>query len=325
MKRLAALALGVPAILVAGLALGPGDVRAGETDQDGKKVEKRVVVRHAGGSRLGVGLEDTEGDVRGTKVRSVEEGSPAEKAGIKEGDVIVRFDGEAVRSASQLARLVGETPAGRSVAIEVTRGAATQTLTATLAEGGRRVHVFSGDGLPGMREFNLEMPEWDVEVPEPPSPPDAPAPPHAGVAPHAPMAPRAPMPPHAWSWKSDDGHDMVFRMMGGGPRRLGIEYMEIGEQLAGYFKLGGKTGVLVSSVDVDGPAGKAGMKAGDIVLKLGSETIDDGDDLREAVSEAEGGQEVTVTVQRDGRPLDLKVTLAKPEMKMKHRSAGVSM
>jgi len=316
MKRLAALALGAPAILVAGLALGPGDLRAGETDQDGKKVEKRVVVRHAGGSRLGVGLEDTEGDVRGTKVRSVEDDSPAQKAGIKEGDVIVRFDGEAVRSASQLARLVGETPAGRSVAIEVTRGGATQKLSATLAEGNRRVRVFSGDGLPGMREFNFEMPEWEVEAPEPPSPPHAPAPPHA------PMAPRVPM-PHAWSWKSDDGRDMVFRMLGGGPRKLGIEYMEIGEQLAGYFKLGGKTGVLVSAVSADGPAGKAGMKAGDIVLKLGAEAIADGDDLREAVAEAEGGQEVTVTVQRDGRPLDLKVTLAKPETKMRRRSTGI--
>ena len=321
MKRLAALALGVPAILLAGLALGPGGVRAGETDQDGQKIEKRVVVRHAGGSRLGVGLEDTEGDVRGTKVRSVEEGSPAEKAGIKDGDVIVRFDGEAVRSASQLARLVGETPAGRSVAIEVTRGGATQKLTATLAEGSSRVRVFSGDGLPGMHQFNFEMPEWDVEAPEPPEPP---SPPHAPMPPHAPKAPRAPM-PHAWSWNSDDGHDMVFRMLGGGPRKLGIEYMEVGEQLAGYFKLGGKTGVLVSSVDAEGPAGKAGMKAGDIVLKLGTKAIQEGDDLRDAVAAAEGGTEVTVSVQRDGRPLDLKVTLAKSETKMRRRSTGVSL
>jgi C-terminal processing protease CtpA/Prc len=324
MKRLAALALGVPAILLAGLALGPGDVRAGETDQDGQKIEKRVVVRRGGGSRLGVGLEDTEGDVRGTKVRSVEEGSPAKKAGIEEGDVIVRFDGEVVRSASQLARLVGETPAGRAVAIEVTRGAATQKLTATLAEGKARVRVFSGDELPGMREFNIEIPDWDVEAPEPPSPPHAPAAPHAPMPPHAPMAPRAPM-PHAWSWNSDDGHDMAFRMLGGGPRKLGIEYVELGEQLASYFKLAGKAGVLVSSVDPDGPAGKAGMKAGDVVLKLDAQAIQDGDDLRDAVAAAEGGQQVTVTVQRDGRPLDLKVTLAKPETRTRRRSTGVSL
>jgi len=312
MKHLAALALAAPALVVAGLVLGPGDVRGGEKDQDEskveKKVEKRVVVRHAGGGMLGVGLDDTEGDLRGAKVRSVEGGSPAEKAGIKEGDVIVRFDGEAVRSASQLARLVAETPAGRSVAIDVNRGGATQKLTATLAEGGRRVHVFSGAGLPGAPEFAFETPELDIQVPEPP---------------RAPAAPHPPVAPHVWGWKSDDFGDRAFRFLVGGPRKLGIEYLEIGEQLAGYFKLSGKSGVLVSSVDADGPAGKAGMKAGDLILKLDAETIKAGDDLRQAVAEAEGGKEVTVTVQRDGRPIDLKVTLGKPETEIRHRSTGI--
>lgn len=324
MKRLTTLALAVPAVLVAGLALGRVDARAGEKDGEQKKVEKQVVVRHAGGGRLGVSLADTEGDVRGAKVRSVEEGSAAAKAGIKEDDLVVRFDGEAVRSASHLARLVGETPAGRAVPIEVTRAGATQKLTATLAEGNRRVRVYSR-GLPGMREFDFEVPEWDVEVPEPPAPPHAPSAPHAPMLPHAPMPPPAPAAPHVWSWKGDDGSDMVFRMLGGGPRRLGVEYMEIGEQLASFFKLPGKSGVLVSSVDADGPAAKGGMKAGDVILKVGAETIADGEDLREAVAEAEGGQEITVTVQRDGRPLDLKVTLAKPETKVRRRSAGVSL
>jgi serine protease Do len=302
MKRLAALALAVPAVLLAGFALGPGDVRAGEKDEP-KKVEKRVVVRHAGGSRLGVSLEDTEGDVRGAKVRSVEKDSPAEKAGLKEGDVIARFDGETVRSASQLARLVRETPAGRSVPIEVSRAGATQKLTATLAEGGRGVGVFSGDS----GDFAFEMPDFDVRVPEPPSPP---------AAPHVQAM------PHAWAWRDGGPGDREFRFLGG-PRKLGIEYMEIGDQLAGYFKLAGKSGVLVSSVDADGPAAKAGMKAGDVIVKIDGGAIEDGGDLREAVDKAEGGKEVTVTVQRDGRPLDLKVTLAKPEPLFRHRSAGI--
>ena len=317
MKRLAALALAVPAILLAGLALGPGDVRAGEQDRDEKKVEKRVIVRPAGRSMLGVGLDETEGELRGAKVRSVEEGSPAEKAGIKDGDVIVRFDGAAVRSAGQLARLVGETPAGRAVAVDVNRGGATQKLTATLVEGRHGVHLFGGGGLPGMHEFDLETPDIDIEVPEPPEPP---APPHAPDAPGVPGAPLPPRTPHAWSWNSDEGGNRIFRMMGGGPRKLGIEYMEVGEQLAGYFKLSGKTGVLVSSVDADGPAARGGMKAGDVILKVGTEAIPDGHGLREAVSAAEGGKEVSVTVQRDGRPIDLKVTLAKPEPKVRHRS-----
>ena len=312
MKRLAALALAVPAVLLAGFALGPGDVRAGEKDEPKKeeprKVEKRVVVRHAGGSRLGVSLEDTEGDARGAKVRSVEKDSPAEKAGLEEGDVVVRFDGETVRSASQLARLVRETPAGRSVPIEVSRGGATQKLTATLAEGHRGVSVLSGDG----GDFAFDMPDFDVQVPEPPTPPAAP---HLHVM------------PHAWGWNNADGEfrfgDRNFRFFAGGPPKLGIEYMEVGEQLAGYFKLASKSGVLVSSVDPEGPAAKAGMKAGDVILKVDGEAIEDGGDLREAVDKAEGGKEVTVTVQRDGRPLDLKVTLAKPERLLRHRSAGI--
>lgn len=296
MKRLAALALAASAALAAGLVLGPGHLRAGEKDKDVEKVEKRVIVRSPGGSWLGVSLADTDADRRGAKVRSVEDGSPAEKAGIRGGDVIVRFDGETVRSASQLARLVRETPAGRTVAIEVTRDGGTQKLSATLAEGSERT-----------RALTLDLPDLDIEVPPVPSPPHAPLPPG----------------PHVFSWRGDDGRDLVFRMFGGGPRKLGIEYMEMGEQLAAYFKLGDRQGVLVTSVEADGPAGKAGMKAGDVVLKFDGKAIGDGSDLREAVSEAEGGAEVTITVQRDGRPMDLRVTLAKPEPRVRRRSVGI--
>jgi serine protease Do len=307
MKRLSALALAVPVALLAGFALGPGDARAQARDPEGekeKKVEKRVVVRHAGGTRLGVSLEDTEGDVRGARVRSVEKDSPAEKAGLKEGDVVVRFDGEAVRGASQLARLVRETPAGRSVAIEVARGGARQTVNATLAEGSRGLRVFGGD-----EDFAVDVPDFDVRVPEPPTPPGVP---HARAM------------PHAWAWNDGGFGDRNFRFLVGGPRKLGIEYMDVGEQLAAYFKLAGKSGVLVSSVDADGPAAKAGMKAGDVILKLDGKAVEDGDALREAISEAEGGSEVTVTVQREGRPLDLRVTLAKPEEpKLRHFSTGI--
>ena len=311
MKRQIALAAGAAVAVAGSLALGPGNVRAFGSHDEDQKIEKRVVVR-TGGGRLGIAIDDPAGDARGALVRSVDEGSAADKAGLKEGDVVVRFDGESVRSASQLARLVAETPAGRAVAVEVTRGGATQKLTATLAERGRGFR-FEGDG----HDWSFAMPE-PPDVPEPLEAPIAPRAPHA---PHPPKAPRAPM---AWSWSGDDG--FMVHKLGGGPRKLGIEYMELGEQLAGYFKLSGKTGVLVTSVDADGPAGKAGVKAGDVVTKLGSDAIADGEDLRESVARAEGGSQVTLTVQRDGRPVELKVTLAKPEPLLKKREArGVSL
>lgn len=305
--RFAAVAAGAAVALVASLALGPGDVRAsGRDDDDREVIEKRVVVRHGGG-RLGVSIRDTSGDTRGAEVRSVAEDSAAAKAGIKEGDVITRFDGEAVRSAGQLGRLVAETPGGRTVAIEVSRGGATQKLQATLAEGGGSTWAFSGEWP------HVRVPDFDVVVP------------HAPPAPPAP--PRAPRPghPNVWSWNDDDGRAFHFELLGGGPRKLGIEYMELGEQLAAYFKLEGKSGVLVTAVDADGPAAKAGMKAGDVILKLAGETVADGGDLREALSEAEGGSEVTVSVQRDGRAVELKVTLAKPRERKQREARGVSL
>lgn len=315
MNRRVALTTGAAAVVLASVFLALGDVRAGGRDDDDqvRKIEKKVVVR-SGGGRLGVTIGDTTGEPRGAAVRTVSDDGAASKAGIREGDVIVRFDGEAVRSASQLARLVSETPADRKVAIEVSRAGATQKLEATLAEG-RRIRFSGPDGDAAVREWAFEMPEWPAEPPDPPLPPAAPG------APRAPRALRGPM-PHAFAWNGDGG-DFVFEMLGGGPRKLGIEFMELGEQLAAYFKAG-TSGVLVTSVDEGGPAAKAGIKAGDVIARLAGKAIADGGDLRDAVRDAEG--DVAITVTRDGRPVELKVTLLKPEGRARRRQArGVSL
>jgi serine protease Do len=102
--------------------------------------------------------------------------------------------------------------------------------------------------------------------------------------------------------------DLVW--LGRGPRKLGIEYQEVEGQLAKYFKLSEESGVLVTSVEAEGPAGKAGVKAGDVILELDGRKIGDGDDLRRAVAKAEPGREVGLTIQRDGRSLELKITPA---------------
>ena len=78
----------------------------------------------AGGSRIGLSIEDVaDNDAadEGAVVRNVRPESPAESAGFTEGDIMVEFDGERVRSARQLTRLVQETPAGRTVGAAVMR------------------------------------------------------------------------------------------------------------------------------------------------------------------------------------------------------------
>ena len=64
-------------------------------------------------------------------MKDVGEGTPAADAGFEAGDVVVEFDGERVRSATQLSRLVWETPAGREVSATVMRDGIRRTLPVT--------------------------------------------------------------------------------------------------------------------------------------------------------------------------------------------------
>ena len=74
------------------------------------------------------------GKPQGALIRGVEEGSPAEKAGIEAGDIITRFDGKAIDKASDLPRMVGNTKPGSRVGLTVFRRGASKELTITVAE-----------------------------------------------------------------------------------------------------------------------------------------------------------------------------------------------
>ncbi len=93
--------------------------------------------------RIGVRIDQVSKDVaesiglgrpRGALVRGVEAGSPAEKAGIKAGDIIVKFEGQEVERTSDLPRIVGNTKPGTQSSITVFRRGATKELTVTVAE-----------------------------------------------------------------------------------------------------------------------------------------------------------------------------------------------
>jgi serine protease Do len=71
---------------------------------------------------------------RGALVADVTAGSPADRAGMQAGDVIVRYDGEAVGSSGELPVLVGATPAGDQVPVEVIREGERRTLQVTIGD-----------------------------------------------------------------------------------------------------------------------------------------------------------------------------------------------
>ena len=102
----------------------------------------RAVVVSRSGSYLGVGAIDIDEErakalnlkeARGVEIKSVDADSPAAKAGLKEGDVVLDYNGTPVAGFEQFARLVRETPSGRQARLTVWRAGSTQTITATIA------------------------------------------------------------------------------------------------------------------------------------------------------------------------------------------------
>jgi serine protease Do len=82
---------------------------------------------------IGISIEDQKES--GALIRRVEPNSPAERAGLKEGDVIVEFNKEQVIGVQHLTRLVRETPVGRTVDIKIRRDNREQTFQVTTERG----------------------------------------------------------------------------------------------------------------------------------------------------------------------------------------------
>ncbi len=104
-------------------------------------VARQVVTSNHGTSYLGVAVVDIDAErakalnlkeERGVEVKSVKEDSPAAKAGIREGDVVLEFNGQRVEGTEQFVRLVHEIPSGRNCTLLLSRNGATQTLTAAV-------------------------------------------------------------------------------------------------------------------------------------------------------------------------------------------------
>ena len=80
--------------------------------------------------------------------------------------------------------------------------------------------------------------------------------------------------------------------------------------------LGLKEGVLVEAVNAGGPSEKAGMKSEDVIVAFNNKPVKDFDDLVGRVSQTPVGSNATVTVDRGGKRMDLKLVIADRELQM---------
>lgn len=194
------------AVLVSALVFAPM-VRGQASPRPQPLMERRIQILEGRGSAIGVSIRDLNADeaakaklprAGGASVQAVEDGSPAAKAGLRVDDVIVEFDGERVRSARHLTRLVQETADGRTIKATIVRNGTRQTLDVTPEASARPVAA------------DIVLPDIQREI-------------ERGM--------RAI--PRNFSFDFDPD----FGFSGSAPRRLGITAAPLTDQLAAYFKV----------------------------------------------------------------------------------------
>jgi len=222
-----------------------------------------------GGGYLGVYAEDISKEnmgryglsqVKGVAITKIVKDSPAEKAGLRVNDVILRIDGENVTSVRKLNRVVSEIAPDQTVRVSISRSGAEQELSATVG------HRNNTAAFRGLLKGNNGNWEWDGP-----------------------------------SFNSEGPWTFAF----GGGRRIGVSTTELTKQLADYFGVTGG-GVLVTSVSEDGPAARAGVKAGDVITAVDGEAVDASGDISRAINKRKDG-EVTLTIIRNKSQQTIKL------------------
>jgi membrane-associated protease RseP (regulator of RpoE activity) len=276
-------------ILAAGVALAQQPAPPAAPEPPDEPFEQNFSFFMSGDGFLGVYAENISREnmgrynvnqVRGVGVTQIVKDSPAEKAGLRKDDVILRIDGENITSVRKLNRIVSELSPDHSVKIAVSRGGSEQEVTATI--GKRSNTSFAGDLFRGQPR----MFKWEGHDPK------------------------------TWKWESplmdpDNLADNLgdFTFMLSNSRRIGVSTMELTKQLADYFGITGGKGVLVTAVTDNGPAAKAGVRAGDVITAVDGEAIDSPGDISRAISKKKEG-DVALTVIRNKAQQTIRVTPA---------------
>lgn len=238
---------------------------------------------------LGVMLQDVTpsmakalqmGDQTGVMISEVIDDSPAAKGGLEDGDVILEFNGKTISDNGDLTKAVRGTSPGDQVDLVVLRGGKNKNLTVEVGKSeSKNVWVIAeGDKghAPHVKHFegeNVMVFEGDDDD---------------------------------FVWTT--GKNMPFGMnLDRG--YMGVHLDNLNEQMGEYFGVEGGKGALVTEVIEDSPAAAAGLKAGDVIVKIGESDIDSPEALHEAMAETEAEQQMAVSVIRKGQSKSLSVTL----------------
>ena len=239
---------------------------------------------------LGVDIRDVTEDqvsvlklkeTRGAEIVGVDHDGPACKSGLLVHDVILQMNGQTIEGSEQLRRMLRETPAGRQVTFNVSRDGQPHTFTTQMAN-----------------RDEVEKQAWEnrYTVPEPEGSSSI-------FRLHGNSFFKSS--PSAGSVKGT--HSFLGTSMLVSSSYTGAKLEVMGPQLAEFFGAQGSAGLLVRQVDPNSPAADAGLKAGDVVVKLNQMQIVNGSDWTKTIHENRGRQ-VNIVVLRDKKEQTLTLT-----------------
>ena len=215
-------------------------------------------------------------DAHGAEVTLVDHDAPAGKSGLKVHDVILQLDGQPVENAEQLRHRLLDMPSGRTVSFLVNRDGAPLTINIQLCD----------------RE-ELEHKAWSRHktVPEP-APPT-----RSGFS-------------QTFVGRPSTAVTGILDTVMPKGLYVGAELNPVRTQLADYFGVSSGTGLLVENVDYQSPAARAGLKAGDVVVKVESQQMTSKGDWVKAIRNHRGHL-VQVTVMRNKQEQVLTMSAGK--------------
>ncbi len=211
-------------------------------------------------------------DTHAAEVVMVDHDAPAGKSGLRAHDVILQLNGHPFENVNQLRHRLHDMPSGRTVTLLVIRDGKPLNLSVRLCD--RKL---------------LEQEAWSNHL-------RFPAPPASGSS---------------FVGSSSSGATSFLDAVIPKPFYVGAEVNPVRAQLADYFGVTSGTGLLVENVDSQSPASRAGLKAGDVVVKVESRAMFGRNDWLK-VLRAHRGHLVQVTVVRNKQEQVLTMSAGPP-------------
>jgi serine protease Do len=206
-------------------------------------------------------------DARGAEVVLVDHDAPAGKAGLREHDVVLQMNGQAIEGQDQLRKMLHDSAPGKTVQLVISRDGQQFTVTTQMAN---------------REEVERQAWEQHLTVPEPPTSSDS---------------ADASYSPSATSSSPRAGNSFIGSMLMS-PSYTGAMLEKMSMQLADYFGVSSGAGLLVRSVQPNSPAAIAGMRAGDVVVRADSHPVTSTGDWAKALKSSHG-KPLSIVVLRD--------------------------